>query len=408
MRRAGEARIDREPAHAMPAARQRMGGEPVEQIGSAASSAATQDASQDEAAPYINLRDTGRFVEVLSRLGCSLAISRRPSGVAILGVDNGVPTLSACPLPRSMGMAVSNQRLAVATVNELMIFANVSTLAPHYPPRTDYYDAMFVPRQTYCTGDLDLHDMVFDKQVVLAVNTRFSCICVIDGFFNFTPIWQPPFVTALQADDRCHLNGMAFHDGKVRFATALAQSDAPFGWREQMAHGGILMEVPSGRVLASGLSMPHSPRVIGDRLHVLEGGRGRVLQIDPATGAQRVLATLPGFTHGLCEYGGVLFVGLSRLRERRGPQGLPIEAQAGELMAGVAALDAASGEVLGILQFFNGVDEVFDVQVMPNVRRAEILSPQQWLDTPSIVTMHGGFWQLRPREDDEDAARAAS
>ncbi len=58
--------------------------------------------------------------------------------------------------------------------------------------------------------------MAFDKQIVLAVNTRFSCLSVIDGYFNFTPIWQPPFVTDFTGDDRCHLNGMAFHDGKVR------------------------------------------------------------------------------------------------------------------------------------------------------------------------------------------------
>ncbi|GAB7537859.1 TIGR03032 family protein [Burkholderia sp. 3C] len=359
----------------------------------------------DAAAPYINLRDTGRFVELLETLGCTLAISRRPSGVALLGADGGRPTLSACLLPRSMGLAVDGNRLAVATASELMIYANVSTLAPLYPLRPDHFDAMFVPRMSYCTGDLDLHDMAFDKQVVLAVNTRYSCLCVIDGYFNFTPIWQPPFVTALAPDDRCHLNGMAFHDGKVRYVTALAHSDAPFGWRERMADGGIVMEVPSGRVIASGLSMPHSPRVIGGRLHVLEGGRGAVLQIDPQTGARRVLATLPGFTHGLAEYGGVLFVGLSRLRERRGPQGLPIEAASSELVAGVAALDARTGEVLGILQFFNGVEEVFDVHVLPNVRRAEILGPQQWLETPSVVTMHGGFWQTRPREDGEAAQR---
>ena len=374
----------------------------------AGAATASLPADDDVAAPFINLRDTGRFLEVLASLLCSLALSRRPSGVALLGVDNGVPTLSACLLPRSMGMAVAGNRLAVATIHELMIFANVSTLAPHYPSCPGHYDALFVPRQSYFTGDLDLHDMAIDKQVVLAVNTRYSCISVIDGYFNFTPIWQPPFITALAPDDRCHLNGMAFVDGTVRYATALGHSDMPFGWRAGMADGGIVMEVPSGRIVAYGLSMPHSPRVFGGELYVLEGGRGQVLRIDPRTGDKRVLAKLPGFTHGLAEYGGVLFVGLSKLRQKRGPQGLPIEGEADALVAGVAALDASSGEVLGILQFFNGVDEIFDVQVMPNVLRAEILSPQQWSETPSIVTMTGGFWQTHPREADETMNAEAS
>lgn len=372
----------------------------------------SQDSTVEQAefasdvSPLINLRDTGRFLEVLASLRCSLAISRRPSGVALLGVENGIPTLSACLLPRSMGMAVGGNRLAIATLHELMIFANVSALAPLYPGRPGHYDAMFVPRLSYYTGDLDLHDMVFDKQVVLAVNTRYSCVSVIDGYFNFTPIWQPPFVTEFGPGDRCHLNGMAFHEGKIRFVTALGESNTPFGWREGMAEGGIVMEVPSGRIVARGLSMPHSPRIIDGQLYVLEGGRGRVLAIDPASGAQRVVATLPGFTHGLAQYQGVLFVGLSKLRDKRGPQGLPIEADAADLVAGVAALDARSGEVLGILQFYNGVEEVFDVQVLPDILRAEILNPRQWAETPSITTMKGGFWQTQPREKDEDDVRA--
>jgi hypothetical protein len=44
---------------------------------------------------------------VLEALNCSLALSRRPSGVALLGVTDGRPTLAACLLPRSMGMAVA-------------------------------------------------------------------------------------------------------------------------------------------------------------------------------------------------------------------------------------------------------------------------------------------------------------
>ncbi|WP_230951807.1 DUF4915 domain-containing protein [Burkholderia cepacia] len=154
----------------------------------------TDDVSARQAqalSPVVNLRDTGRFLQVLEALGCSLAVSRRPSGVVVIGADDGVPTLSECLLPRSMGMAVSGNRLAVATMHELMVFANVSTLAPRSPLRPDHYDAMFVPRMSYYTVDLDLHEMAFDKHVLLAVNTRYSCISVIDGYFNFTPIRQP-------------------------------------------------------------------------------------------------------------------------------------------------------------------------------------------------------------------------
>ncbi len=73
--------------------------------------------SPQDPSPFINLRDTDRFLPVLEALKCSLAISRRPSGVALLGVDNGIPTLSACLLPRSMGLAAAGNRLAIATIH---------------------------------------------------------------------------------------------------------------------------------------------------------------------------------------------------------------------------------------------------------------------------------------------------
>jgi uncharacterized protein (TIGR03032 family) len=357
----------------------------------------------------IDLRQRGQFLHVLETLGCSVALSRRPSGVAILGATDGKPTLSACVLPRSMGMAYAGNRLVIAGAKELYLYANVKGLAPHYPKQPNYYDAMFVPRQSFFTGYCDLHDMAIDakpgREVVVAVNTRFNCVSVIDGYFNFTPIWQPPFITELTGDDRCHLNGMAFHDGKLRYVTALGATTEPGAWRETMATGGVLMEVPSGKIITGNLSMPHSPRLFDDVLYVLEGGKGLLLKVDPQSGETTQVAKLPGFAHGLAYHRGILFVGLSKLREKRGPQGLPIEEESGSLIAGVAAVEAASGRVLGILEFITGVEEIFDLHVLPDILRGEILSPQQWFDQPSIATMKGAFWEReRPEDSEEDVA----
>lgn len=343
----------------------------------------------------IDLQDHGQFLHVLETLGCSLALSRRPSGVALLGVTDGKPTLAACLLPRTMGLAAAGNRLAVATTRDVTIFANEPTLAPLYPDRPDFHDAMFVPRVSYHTGYCDLHDMAFDGNVLIAVNTRFNCLSVIDGFFNFTPIWQPPFLTTFAAEDCCHLNGMALIDGKVRFVTMLGETSEPGAWRAGMADGGLIMEVPSGRVVRAELSMPHSPRIVDGRLYVLEGGKGDLREIDATSGASRLVASLPGFTHGLAAYRGILFVGLSRLRQKRGPQGLPIEARGDGLMAGVAAVEAQSGRILGVLEFQSDTDEIFDLQVLPNVRRGEVLAPEIWAAQPSIMTPNGGFWERK-------------
>ena len=66
------------------------------------------------------------------------------------------------------------------------------------------------------------------------------------------PRWRPKFITALTADDRCHLNGLAVVDGRPQFVTALGETDMPGGWRANKAHGGCLIDVPSGAIVAGG------------------------------------------------------------------------------------------------------------------------------------------------------------
>jgi uncharacterized protein (TIGR03032 family) len=343
----------------------------------------------------IDVRETGNFLAILARLRCSLALSTRPNQLIMLGTEDGRAAVSQCHFYRffrPMGLASDGSRIAIATLNELFIFANVGGIAKDLPDRPNYYDAVFVPRSMFFTGTCDLHDMVLDGPRVVAVNTRYSCVCIIDGQHNFTPIWRPPFITEFAAEDRCHLNGMAFADRAVRYVTMLGMSDQANGWRDGMAEGGVLMEVPSGRVVAAHLSMPHSPRLFGGRLYLLEGGRGLLLGVDPSSGETRRLTQVPGFAHGLAEYSDVLFVGMSKLRDSRGPRHLPIETEGGDLIAGVAAIDAASGEVIGTIEFLNAVEEIYDVQVLPNILRPEIRDPIKWFETMSMVTPNGGFW----------------
>jgi uncharacterized protein (TIGR03032 family) len=118
------------------------------------------------------------------------------------------------------------------------------------------------------------------------------------------------------------------------------------------------------------------------------------------------LSDNPGFSQGLAGYRGILFVGLSKLRQKRGPQGLPIEEE-GDLVAGVAAIEAKSGRLLGILEFITGVEEIFDLQVLPDIRRGEILAPHQWFEQPSIATMKGGMWETRNWDAEEQETKPA-
>ena len=131
------------------------------------------------------------------------------------------------------------------------------------------------------------------------VNTRFSCLCTLDPDFSFVPRWRPPFITALAAEDRCHLNGLAIVDGRPGYVTALGETDDAGGWRADKPRGGCLLDVSTGESIGRGLSMPHSPRWHDGQLWMLESGTGRLVLVDPATGRWHGVVELPGFARGL-------------------------------------------------------------------------------------------------------------
>ena len=105
------------------------------------------------------------------------------------------------------------------------------------------HDACYLPRQIHVTGDIDIHEMAWAGDELWFLNTKFSCLCTLDSDYSFVPRWRPPFISAYDLRDRCHLNGLGLRDGKPRYVTALGESDQPGGWRQNKAFGGILMDI---------------------------------------------------------------------------------------------------------------------------------------------------------------------
>ena len=197
-----------------------------------------------------------------------------------------------------MGLAVDARRLALGTRNQVWFLRNAPDIAPRVEP-AGQHDACFLPRSCHVTGDIGVHEIAWSADELWIVNTRFSCLCTLDPDYSFVPRWRPPFITALAAEDRCHLNGLAMVDGRPKYVTALGETDTQDGWRANKPHGGCLIDVSSGEIVTRGLSMPHSPRWHDGRLWVLESGTGRLVLVDPATGQRQTVAELPGFARGL-------------------------------------------------------------------------------------------------------------
>ena len=210
----------------------------------------------------------------------------------------------------------------------------------------------------------------------------------MDPRYSFAPRWQPPFISALRPEDRCHLNGLAVVGGQPRYVTALAETDTSSGWRAVKHNGGCIIEVPTGRLLTRQLSLPHSPRVVGDQLFFLHSGQGELALADSQTGHVTAVASLPGVLRGLAIHGGYAFVGLSKARPAL--EGVPIVADRDRLSCGLWVVDLRTGSIAGRLEFSSGVEEIFDVQVLPGMRSPYISGPSADKDVGAP------FWTIPP------------
>ncbi len=172
--------------------------------------------------------------------------------------------------------------------------------------------------------------------------------------------------------DRCHLNGVAIEHGRPAFVSAFSETDTPEGWREHKRDGGVVVHVDSGQIVARGLSMPHSPRVHDGKLWVLDSGNAALLTVDQQTGQADTVAKFTGYARGLAFYGGYAFVGLSQVREEKIFGGVPI-AEEEERKCGVSVVELATGRIVAFLEFESTVQEIFDVQILTQVRYPEVV-----------------------------------
>jgi uncharacterized protein (TIGR03032 family) len=184
-------------------------------------------------------------------------------------------------------------------------------------------------------------------------------------------------------------------DGRPKYVTALGATDEPGGWRSNKAAGGVLVDVDSGAVALDGLSMPHSPRLYDGKWWLLNSGTGELWTVDPRQGEHTVVCSLPGYLRGLCFVGPYALVGLSQVRERHIFGELPVQQRYDKLLCGVAVVDLRTGNLIGMLEFTAGCQELYDVQFLPGVRQPMILNVQNEAVRQAVAAPDFSYW-LRP------------
>ncbi|MCP4165654.1 MAG: TIGR03032 family protein, partial [Chloroflexi bacterium] len=308
---------------------------------------------------------TDNLPAILDHFGISLAVSTYQAGKVILvRNENGSINTHFRNFHKPMGIAVDGQRLTVGGQNTVWYYRNMAAVAPKLEPK-GRHDAAYIPRRVHVTGDIDIHELAWGSDDLWIVNTRFCCLCTLDPDHSFAPRWRPHFVSELAPEDRCHLNGMAMVDGRPKYVTALGETDAAGGWRDNKRDGGILMDVDRNEVLLSGLSMPHSPRLWAGRLWVMESGQGSIAWVDLPNRTWHTVGTVPGFTRGVDFIGSLAFIGLSQVRESAMFSGIPLVERLEKRTCGVWVINVQNGETVAFLRFESGVQEIFAVQIVP-------------------------------------------
>jgi uncharacterized protein (TIGR03032 family) len=344
------------------------------------------------------------FTDWLAREQISLACTTyQTSRLMLLGVnpENGTVSGFERIFDRAMGLYATTERMYLGTKYQIWQIDNVLAAGQLH----DGYDKLYIPRVGYTTGDLDIHDLVVDNAgKLIFVSTMLNCLATLSDRHSCQPIWKPNFISKIINEDRCHLNGLAMVDGNPKYVTSCSRSDAIDGWRDRRQNGGCVIDVPSGEIVLTGLSMPHSPRWYRDRLWLLNSGTGEFGYIDLQAGKFEAIAFCPGFLRGLAFCGGYAIVGLSKPRGGdRTFSGLPLDEQLvkkdTDPQCGLMAINLSTGAIAHWFRFEGIITELYDVQILPNVKRpmalgfqteeiAQLitLEPLQEEITPAIVS----------------------
>lgn len=350
--------------------------------------------------PSLKIDASRQFTAWLAEQNLSLAFTTyQTNRLFFIGSNNGRIAAHERLFDKPMGLYANGDRLYMSTRYQIWRCDNL--LAPE--ETYQQCDRLYVPCTARVTGDLNIHDLVLADlplsylpshispllagegqggevkgKGIIFVNTDFSCLATVSDDYSFVPLWQPPFISKLVAEDRCHLNGLALRDGQPAYVTACSTTDTAAGWRNCRDKGGAVIDVQTNEIVATGLSMPHSPRWYRGKLWLLNSGTGELGYIE--SGQFVPLTFCPGFVRGLAFWDNYAVVGLSKLRAHPFT-GLVLEErlkiEGNRPHCGLMVIDLDSGEIVHWLHLEGVVEELFDIVVLPGVRQPKAIGFQK-------------------------------
>jgi uncharacterized protein (TIGR03032 family) len=322
----------------------------------------------------LRTRARGGWWEALAAAGVALIVSREYEHL-VLAISPVKPRLSYIRLPHPSGLAfdAARERLYVASTrnpNQIFEFGRVAGALPRRDVTrgTAPFAGRLVPlRSWYLPGCAYVHDlaMIGGRLHANSVGTNTVIELADDGP---KAVWWPSSIerNGVVMTDRNYiqLNSIAAGDD-VTSSFFSASGERPGRYRPghvkyTVDRCGVVYSGATREPIVRGLTRPHSARLHGGRVWVDDSGYGAVGVV--ADGRFERVARLPGWTRGLAFAGGIAFVGTSRVIPRFAHYAPGLDLARSR--CAIHAVDAASGAVLGSLEFPYG-NQIFAIEPVP-------------------------------------------
>ena len=152
-----------------------------------------------------------------------------------------------------------------------------------------------------------------------------------------------------------------------------------------------MIDVETKEIVAHDLKMPHSPRIYNDQIYLLQAAEGSLIKVDVSNGQTSTIFQKEGFARGLCKHEDYLFIGYSKIRKNSSSFGkLNFSSQANH--CGISIIHEPSGALVGELQYVTSVDEIYDIQIIPDCHRPNILRPDAQNAFSGLITPNSSYW----------------
>jgi uncharacterized protein (TIGR03032 family) len=324
----------------------------------------------------LRTRVRGPWWETLAASGVTLLVSREYEHLLLaLSSDGNRAAKSYLRLPHPSGIAydAASERVAVASTrnpNEIFLLEPVErALARADGPAPDLAQRPLVPRRTYLVpGAFYTHDLAWIGGRLHANAVGLNAVVRFDDHVPRI-VWWPHCVdrNGEPVTERNYIQLNSIAAGPTISASFFSASAERISARRPghldfpVDRRGVVFSGETRVPLVRGLTRPHSARLHGGRLYVLDSGYGSVGAVEG--GRYVEIARLGSWTRGLALVGGIAFVGTSRVipRFRRYAPGLDV----GRSVCGVSAVDVASGHVIASITWPSG-NQIFAIEAVPS------------------------------------------